>query len=129
MNREEFFDNIGYDLDNEGFRNIYDVQQVDEKTCDYMFQEPNTLKLNEKQYNSFFNKIDKLEFENNDIAFFFWYDVSGYSYWNEIMEENNYIVFTIRVKNNISNEKYNTYKNKIVKMLDKYIDICNKYGV
>ena len=130
MNREEVFDNIGYDLDNEGFRNIYDIQQVNEKTCDYMFQNPNTLKLNEKQYNSFFSKIDKLCFENKDIEIYFWYDVSGYSYWNESMEEDNYIIFTVRIlKSNISNQKYNTYINKIVKLIDKYFDICNKYGV
>jgi hypothetical protein len=49
----------------------------------------------EEKYNSITDKIDKFEIVKFEYTVYLSYDVSGYQYWHEKMEENNYLAITI----------------------------------
>jgi len=68
-----------------------------------------TLVLNKKGYNSFYNKADKLHLETDLFECWLSYDVSGYDYWTLGQEESNYLFLTIEFKRELLKKNWNPF--------------------
>lgn len=85
------------------------------------------LKLNKEQYEKVESYIDNMNFEDDNFAITFSYDVSWYNYRVVQQEEDNYIHATMNLKKKLwDNINYQYYINTIDQMIwefEKYLSI------
>lgn len=60
----------------------------------------------EEEYCIITDALDKNSVSRKKYRVYCWYDVSGFDYWVNQMEESNYISITIDIKSNLTKEEY-----------------------
>lgn len=80
-----FDDNINFEI-------------VDNKTVDIIGYTLNNLKWNEKEFNQNMLFLDNIKVENGTYNIYTSYDVSGFDYWNNNMNESMYCNLVIEFK-------------------------------
>lgn len=100
-----------------GIRVMYDGdQRIDVEQLDYWMRDT------EKEYNAVTNKLDKIQAKGKGYQIYVWYDVSGFDYWHNQMNEDNYAQITIQ----FDSDEINTRQiPSIMRKLEKIINKVN----
>lgn len=77
--------------------------------------------LNEEGYKEITNQLDTYSIKGNGWKIYLGYDVSGFGYWVEQMEESNYVMIVIAFENEDIDK---SEINNIIKALESTQDYC-----
>lgn len=89
---------------------------IDVENTDYWMRDT------EQDYNKVTRALDKIKAKGKGYEIYVWYDVSGFDYWHNTMQEENYAQITIAFDSDKINKKQIS---SIVRKVDKIIDKVN----
>ena len=106
-----------------GYRFLADEKHLDVEQSDWWTA------ITEKQYNKITNQLDKVVAKGKGYKIYVWYDVSGFEYWVNNMQEPNYAQITISFDNDVINPKQiPTLIKKLDRVVNKVDDIIYQFN-